>query len=95
MTTSIDPTTRFAISRTVQAQESEKGTMILDVASGVCWELNETGGIVWKGIQEGLSAHDIVKRLALRFTMTEAAVADDVSTLLDQLRNAKLILELP
>ena len=95
MTVSANFAIRFTRARAVQAQQSEKGTMLLDVESGVCWELNATGGFVWGLIEQELSVKDVVERLAKEFALSPTVVATDVCALLEQLKNAKLITEIP
>ena len=64
----------FTKARSVQAHKSEKGNMLLDVESDVCWELNATGGFIWGLIQDELSVNEIVERLAKQFALTQRSL---------------------
>lgn len=45
-------------------------------------KLNETGGIIWKGLQEGLTEPQLVERLTQTYdVMPEQAAADVAATL--------------
>ena len=54
------------------------------VATGMV-KLNETGGIIWKGLQEGLTEPQLAERLALTYDVTPEQAAADVAAMLRQM----------
>ena len=48
-------------------------------------KLNETGGIIWKGLQEGLTEPQLAERLALTYDVTPEQAAADVAAMLCQM----------
>lgn len=48
-------------------------------------KLNETGGIIWKGLQEGLTEPQLAERLALTYDVTPEQASADVAAMLRQM----------
>ena len=48
-------------------------------------KLNETGGIIWKGLQEGLTEPQLAERLALTYDVTPEQAAADVAAMIRQM----------
>ena len=65
--------------------------VILDLASGTYFGLNEVGTLVWRMIDEGRNAAEIVDAVAAEYQADRAAIAQDVNRLIEDLSTRRLI----
>jgi hypothetical protein len=75
---------RFAAD--VSTAETDYGTVLLDQRSGHYWELNPTGTLVVKTLLEGGEEADAVDALVTEFDINRRQAAQDVATLVQELR---------
>ena len=76
----------------VTLAETPDGTVLLDGRSGRYWQLNPTGSRVLTWLLDGLSQDEAATCLADRHSLPLEKSAADVSSLVDQLRSAGLVL---
>jgi hypothetical protein len=69
----------------ISAQRMETGAVLMDAASGDCFELNRIGAEVWEQIASGGEVAAMVTGLASRYGVAVDRVSEDVGTLIDQL----------
>jgi hypothetical protein len=69
--------------------------VILDLASGTYFGLNEVGTLVWRLIDEGRNASEIVDAVATEYDADRATIAQDVDRLIEDLRARRLIVAAP
>ena len=55
------------------------------------YELNETGWLVWDGLERGSSLAEIAGLLADRYEPEGASIAADITQLVDELRRLGLV----
>ncbi len=67
--------------------------VILDLASGTYFGLNEVGTRVWRMIEEGRDAAGIIDAVAAEYDADRAIIATDVTRLFDELSARHLIVE--
>ena len=67
--------------------------VILDLASGTYFGLNTVGTRVWRMIEDGRNAAEVVDAIAAEYNADRATIARDVNRLLDELRVRHLIVE--
>jgi hypothetical protein len=72
-------------------RDLEGEAVILDLASGTYFGLNEVGTRVWRLVDEGRDASQIVEIVASEYQADRATIARDVERLLDDLRTRRLI----
>ena len=67
--------------------------VLLDLASGTYFGLNEVGTRVWQLVADGRDEGQIVATLAAEYDADAAVIASDVARLLGDLRSRRLIVE--
>ncbi|MFF8841376.1 lasso peptide biosynthesis PqqD family chaperone [Streptomyces sp. NPDC015127] len=70
----------------VSTAETDYGTVLLDERSGMYWELNPTGTVVIKTLLEGGDEAAAVAALVDEFDIDQEQAAQDVATLVRDLR---------
>ncbi len=65
--------------------------VLLDLKSKRYYSLNETGLLIYKGIQASLTLEKIIEQLISIYDLDEAQALDSVNTLISKLLNNKLI----
>ncbi|MEU2853625.1 lasso peptide biosynthesis PqqD family chaperone [Streptomyces syringium] len=80
---------RFA--KDVSTAKTDYGTVLLDQRSGQYWELNPTGTLVVQTLMDGGGETDAVDAVVAEFAVDRSRAAEDVSTLIGQLRQAGLV----
>lgn len=70
----------------VSTAETDYGTVLLDERSGTYWELNPTGTVVIKTLLEGGDEAAAVAALVDEFDIGQEQAAQDVATLVKDLR---------
>ena len=81
----------WKLSPDVVFRDLDGEAVILDLASGTYFGLNEVGTRVWRLIEEGRDAPQLVALLASEYQADRATIARDVNRLLDELRSRRLI----
>jgi hypothetical protein len=75
----------LVINPLVVVQRMPKGAVLMDTASGQCFELNGMGLEVWSELERGVSPSQIIRTLAARYRVPEGQVAADIGKLVNQL----------
>jgi hypothetical protein len=65
--------------------------ILVDLNSKKYYQLNETAMLIWKGIEQGLSADEMAAQLVLKYEVTSEAALQNVEQLLNGLASYKLI----
>ena len=80
----------------VVTQGMTDGVILMDMASGDCFELNRIGAEIWSRVGSGESPTQLVASVAASYGLPAAAVESDVRNLLDELtRNGLLTSKSP
>ena len=78
-------------SRSTMARRVDDETVILDVASGRYFALNDVGGFIWNYLEHDCSQEDLVDAVVEAYGIDQPQASADVGELLDQLRKRRLI----
>ena len=70
----------------VIAKRLDEVAVLVDVSTNRIFELNHTGARVWELMGEGFDQEQIVRHLVVEFEADFPTVANEVNTLLRQLR---------
>ncbi|HEX6536384.1 MAG TPA: PqqD family protein [Gemmatimonadaceae bacterium] len=73
------------------ATRAGEDTVLLDLARGQYYTLNEVGGRVWALLADGCAVPDIVRLLANEYDAPAEVIAADVSTLLERMARSSLV----
>lgn len=65
--------------------------ILVDLNTKKYFQLNETGMIVWRGLEKGQTLEEIVGRITDAYDVTPEHAAESVRRLLDNLRAFKLV----
>lgn len=85
-------TDKIAASEDVVAREVGGETVLLDLASGTYFGLNEVGGRVWEMIDgDGLTLDQICGRIEAEFEVSRDVVDGDITTLARELIDRGLV----
>ena len=93
----IDLTAVYAPSEHVVAREIEGELILVPITSGVgdmedeLYTLNDTGKIIWKGLNEREPLSSMVKSLSERYDAPEAEIEEDVTGLLYELLKRNMV----
>jgi hypothetical protein len=72
-------------------RDLEGEAVILDLATGTYFGLNEVGTRVWRLVDEGRDAAQIVEAVAAEYDADRVTIEQDVARLLDALSARRLI----
>jgi hypothetical protein len=86
-----NPDARFAPRADVHAQSLFGEAVLLDVASGVYFGLNEVGTRIWTLLGEGLTVDAAIAALGEEFEAEPEAIAVDVATFVRALEQRGLV----
>jgi hypothetical protein len=75
----------------VIAKSLDQTTVLVDIATTRIFELNETGTRIWELLSQGLNVEQIVQHLVSEFEVEDAQAAEELKTLLSQLRDQGLV----
>jgi hypothetical protein len=81
----------WKLSPDVVFRDLEREAVILDLASGTYFGLNEVGTRVWRLVDEGRHPCEIVDMMAAEYAADRETIARDVERLLEDLRTRRLI----
>ncbi|AJT67352.2 lasso peptide biosynthesis PqqD family chaperone [Streptomyces chattanoogensis] len=76
----------------VVSTDTDDGTVLLNGRTGRYWQLNATGAHVLRGLLDGDSPDDIAAGVATRHRIDPSRAERDVTTVIDQLRTAGLVI---
>ena len=65
-------------------------TVLVDSRARRVFVMNSVGGVVWRGVERGAAAREIVAEVVARFRVDEQRADNDVSNFLDKLEAAGL-----
>jgi len=80
-----DARDKLRINPTVVAQAMPDGAVLIDSATGECFELNRIGARVWERLSRGEDLASITDSLAAEFVVERALIARDVTSLVEDL----------
>ena len=76
---------KLRVKPTVVAQAMSDGAVLIDSATGECFELNRMGARVWERIARGDDVVNIADSLAAEFALERSLVSRDVTGLMEDL----------
>jgi hypothetical protein len=76
---------------TVVSQETKEGTVLLEITTGDCFELNQVGAEIWAGIVKGEALAGIVADLARRYDVPSPTIEADALSLIHDLTQRGLL----
>jgi hypothetical protein len=68
------------------------GAVLMDTASGDCFELNRMGLEIWTALCDGRSAAEITDALVRRYAADQTTVASDVAALIEDLARSGILI---
>lgn len=74
-----------------RAVVNDDGAIPIDSEQGIMFTLNPTGGLIWAGFSEKLTASAISQRLTQQFGVPETQAGQDVEEFVDILEKNKLV----
>ena len=77
----------------VVTQDLGDGLVLLNLRTGIYWDLNRTGAVIWRGIENRANIDTICRQLREEFDGANDALDDAVLNLLSELIAERLILE--
>jgi hypothetical protein len=89
--TVVAPTDRLIASPRVSRATQHGETMLLDLAGGAYYTLNESGAIIWDMLKKGTTLGEIVDALEARYDAPRERIAADASTMTTELVAASLV----
>jgi len=75
----------------VIAKRLDQTTVLVDISTSRIFELNETGTRIWELLGQGLNVEQIVQHLVSEFEVEDSQAAEELKTLLSQLRDQGLV----
>jgi hypothetical protein len=75
----------------VIAKRLDQATVLVDISTSRIFELNETGTRIWELLGQGLNVEQIVQHLVSEFEVEDSQAAEELKTLLFQLRDQGLV----
>lgn len=82
---------RVRVKSGIQAAPTDTGLVILDANSGSCWELNESGALVWPLLETGASPREAGMYLVSRMEVEEFIAQADLLKLINTLVQAGIL----
>lgn len=79
------------VTKSVVLQRTESGAVLMDQATGNCFELNHIGAEIWKLLSEGATADAIAAQLSASYEVSQTVVAADVEALVLSLAQHGLV----
>jgi hypothetical protein len=86
---------RFRTSVTVSAAPMADGAVLIDRATGECFELNRTGARIWESLVRGDELDRVIDAIATESSVERSVVATDTATLIDTLARRGIIVPNP
>jgi hypothetical protein len=91
--TSNSAAVRFSVARDVQFRRFHEEIVVLDLARGDYFSLDEVGARVWDGLSAGQDVHEIAAALAAEYDTDVARIEEDVEAFTHELIRRELISE--
>jgi hypothetical protein len=85
----------LAANPSVVAQATAEGAVLLEVTSGECFELNQTGAEIWTRVVKGEPLDEVVASIAGRHDIAVSLVEADARALVMDLKRRGLIISRP
>jgi hypothetical protein len=86
---------KFRVNPTVVATPMPDGAVLIDSATGECFELNRIGARVWERLQRGEDLVAIVDALASEYALERSRVSTDVANLVENLARHGIVVGAP
>lgn len=83
--------TRLKRGSAVQSRAVDDGAVLIDMRTGICFELNRVGGEIWSILQTPVAVSTICDSLAATYRVTRLKVESDVNQLLMELLRVGLV----
>src|SRR5258708_112213 len=77
--------------RAVMVRELDREVLLLDTESNLIHKLNQTASFIWRMLDHVRSTEEIARMLAKEFEVEEHVAVDDVTSMLEKLRELKLL----
>ncbi len=81
----------YKLSPDVVFRDLDGEAVILDLATGTYFGLNEVGTRVWQLLDEGRDLSQVVETVALEYDADRATIARDVARLIEDLQARRLV----
>ena len=75
----------------VIAKRLDQDTVLVDISTSRIFELNETETRIWELLGQALNVEQIVQHLVSEFEVENSQVAEELKTLVSQLRDQGLV----
>jgi hypothetical protein len=75
----------------VLSREIDSGLILVDMAGGRCWELNEVGAFLWNAIGSPIPLHRVCSEIVQRFDVSDEIAKRDIVLTLGELLSAGLV----
>jgi len=85
----------FRIPAQVHARGFDGETVVLDLAAGKYFALDDVGSVVWQELSSGRSVDEVVAILTSKYDVDEAVAKGDVERLAGELVIAGLLVRVP
>jgi hypothetical protein len=82
---------RFRVNPTISAAAMADGAVLIDSATGECFELNRTGARIWESLVRGDELDGVLDAIAAESSIERSIVAADTAILIDALARRGLI----
>lgn len=82
----------YRVSPTVIATEMPTGTVLVDSATGDCFELNRIGSRVWECVKRGEALDSLADALATEHSIERSVISRDIAALIDDLARHGILL---
>ena len=86
---------RFRVNATVSASMMPDGAVLMDNATGECFELNRMGARVWQCLARGDEIDDLIDAIASEHSVERSIVSADTLALVDELARRGILLATP
>jgi len=78
-------TDKFRVKPTVVATRMPDGAVLVDSATGECFELNRVGARVWESLERGQDPVAIVDLLAAEYAVESSVISSGIAALMEDL----------
>jgi hypothetical protein len=82
---------KFRVNPGVVAKRMADGAVLIDSATGDCFELNQVGTRVWESLQRGEDPLTIVDSLATEYSVETSVISSDIATLIQDLARHRIL----
>ncbi len=82
---------RIEVSKEVLSRILDGEAVLLDLASGTYFGLNEVGSDIWEILSSGVTVDEVVRRIVTQFEVDSATARRDLEELLSELTSRGLV----